>query len=110
MLKNEPNKAFYGPKHVALAVESEAVETLLICDKLFRARGVAERRKYVEMVDKVTGVFAQFLGSTSFGFISILCELFFAQGEGGGRRGEGLLQPPCVWGAAGATFWTVRNS
>ena len=53
MLKNEPSKAFYGPKHVALAVESEAVETLLICDKLFRARGVAERRKYVEMVDKV---------------------------------------------------------
>ena len=57
MLKNEPNKAFYGPKHVALAVESEAVETLLICDKLFRARGVAERRKYVEMVDKVRGFF-----------------------------------------------------
>ena len=56
MLKNEPAKAFYGPKHVALAVESEAVETLLICDKLFRARGVAERRKYVEMVDKVREV------------------------------------------------------
>ena len=57
MLKNEPAKAFYGPKHVALAVESEAVETLLICDKLFRARGVAERRKYVEMVDKVREIF-----------------------------------------------------
>ena len=56
MLKNEPAKAFYGPKHVALAVESEAVETLLICDKLFRARGVAERRRYVEMVDKVREV------------------------------------------------------
>ena len=53
MCIRDSSKAFYGPKHVALAVESEAVETLLNCDKLFRARGVAERRKYVEMVDKV---------------------------------------------------------
>ena len=53
MLKNEPDRAFYGPKHVRLAVEAEAVETLLVSDNLFRANDVAERRKYVDMVDKV---------------------------------------------------------
>merc|ERR1712013_765314 len=53
MLKNEPARAFYGPKHVAMAVEADAVETLLVSDKLFRAQNVTERRKYVEMVDKV---------------------------------------------------------
>jgi len=53
MLKHEPDRAFYGPKHVSLAVGSDAVETLLISDKLFRANNVAERRKYVELVDKV---------------------------------------------------------
>ena len=53
MLKHEPDRAFYGPKHVSLAVASDAVETLLISDKLFRANNVAERRKYVELVDKV---------------------------------------------------------
>ena len=81
MLKNEPAKAFYGPKHVARAVEAEvricslirgscllppppastpcllqAVEVLLICDKLFRAREVADRRRYVELVDRVREV------------------------------------------------------
>jgi len=53
MLKNEPARAFYGPKHVAMAVEADAVETLLVSDKLFRAQNVAERKKYVEIVDKV---------------------------------------------------------
>lgn len=53
MLKNEPDRAFYGPKHVSLAVQSDAVETLLVSDKLFRANNVAERRRYVELVDKV---------------------------------------------------------
>lgn len=56
MLKHEPAKAFYGPKHVAAAVEADAVEILLICDKLFRAQHVADRRRYVEMVDKVREV------------------------------------------------------
>ena len=53
MLKHESDRAFYGPKHVRLAVEAEAVETLLVSDKLFRANNVAERRRYVELVDKV---------------------------------------------------------
>ncbi len=45
MLKQEPGRAFYGPKHVMRACEAEAIETLLISDKLFRANNVAERRK-----------------------------------------------------------------
>ena len=36
MLQNEPNRAFYGLKHVEKANESQAIETLLISDNLFR--------------------------------------------------------------------------
>ena len=53
MMKNEQSRAFYGPKHVFSAVEADAVEVLLISDKLFRANNVGERKKYVDMVDKV---------------------------------------------------------
>lgn len=35
-LQCEPAKAFYGTKHVAKAIEAQAVETLLISDNLFR--------------------------------------------------------------------------
>ena len=56
MLKNEPDRAFYGPKHVAMAVEADAVEILLVSDKLFRAQNVSERKKYVELVDRVRDV------------------------------------------------------
>jgi len=36
MLQCEPAKAFYGKKHVLQAAESQAIETLLISDNLFR--------------------------------------------------------------------------
>lgn len=36
MLQLEPARAFYGKKHVERANESQAVETLLISDSLFR--------------------------------------------------------------------------
>lgn len=36
ILQCEPSKAFYGKKHVEKANEAQAVETLLISDKLFR--------------------------------------------------------------------------
>lgn len=36
MLQCEPSKAFYGKKHIETANESQAVETLLISDSLFR--------------------------------------------------------------------------
>jgi len=36
VLQTEPAKAFYGKKHVLAAAESQAIETLLISDNLFR--------------------------------------------------------------------------
>lgn len=40
-------------KHVEAAIESEAVDTLLICDSLFRSQNLAERKRYVKIVDSV---------------------------------------------------------
>lgn len=53
MLMNEPNKAFYGVKHVLKANEAQAIDTLLISDKLFRCNDVAKRKSFVELVDSV---------------------------------------------------------
>lgn len=36
ILQTDPARAFYGKKHVIKANEAQAVETLLISDKLFR--------------------------------------------------------------------------
>lgn len=36
MLQVEPARAFYGKKHVTLAADAQAIETLLISDNLFR--------------------------------------------------------------------------
>lgn len=35
-LQTDPARAFYGKKHVEIAAAAQAVETLLISDKLFR--------------------------------------------------------------------------
>jgi len=53
MMKHEPTRAFYGPKHVFSACETDAIEVLLISDKLFRAKNVSDRKQYVDLVDKV---------------------------------------------------------
>lgn len=53
MLKTEPARAFYGVKHVEAAIESDAVDTLLICDSLFRSQELMERKRYVKIVDAV---------------------------------------------------------
>ncbi|GIY26527.1 protein pelota [Caerostris darwini] len=53
MLMNEPNKAFYGVKHVLKANEAQAIDTLLISDKLFRCNDIAKRKCFVELVDSV---------------------------------------------------------
>lgn len=53
MLGSDELRAWYGPDHVALAVERGAVGTLLISDELFRSTDVAQRRRYVEMVEAV---------------------------------------------------------
>lgn len=36
ILQTEPDKAYYGKNHVIRAAESQAIETLLISDNLFR--------------------------------------------------------------------------
>ncbi|EEC15921.1 meiotic cell division protein Pelota/DOM34, putative [Ixodes scapularis] len=53
VLQNEPSRAFYGTKHVERANEGQAIETLLISDKLFRCQDVAQRKRYVALVDSV---------------------------------------------------------
>jgi hypothetical protein len=53
MLKNEPSRAFYGFKHVEKASEADAIDVLLITDSLFRSKELSERKKYVNIVDRV---------------------------------------------------------
>lgn len=53
MLKAEPERAFYGCKHVEMACEAEAIDVLLVTDSLFRSKNLTERKKYVRIVDKV---------------------------------------------------------
>ncbi|KAL1560175.1 CDP-diacylglycerol--glycerol-3-phosphate 3-phosphatidyltransferase [Salvia divinorum] len=53
MLSNDPDRACYGPKHVEVAHERMAIQTLLITDELFRSSDVATRKKYVNFVDSI---------------------------------------------------------
>ncbi|CAO2821355.1 unnamed protein product [Amaranthus hypochondriacus] len=53
MLSNDPARACYGPKHVEVAHERMAIQTLLITDELFRSADVSSRKKYVNFVDSV---------------------------------------------------------
>ncbi|KYN43391.1 Protein pelota [Trachymyrmex septentrionalis] len=52
-LQMDPARAFYGKKHVEKASAAQAVETLLISDKLFRCQDIAQRKEYVEIVENV---------------------------------------------------------
>ncbi|KAK1310397.1 hypothetical protein QJS10_CPA08g00258 [Acorus calamus] len=53
MLPDDIGRACYGPKHVELANQRTAIQTLLITDALFRNSDVATRKKYVELVESV---------------------------------------------------------
>jgi protein pelota len=53
VLQNDPLRACYGEKHLMRACEAQAVESLLISDRLFRAQDVSERKKFVKLVDDV---------------------------------------------------------
>uniref|UniRef100_A0A7E4W2Q3 ERF1_1 domain-containing protein n=1 Tax=Panagrellus redivivus TaxID=6233 RepID=A0A7E4W2Q3_PANRE len=44
MVMNDPSRAFYGYKHVAMANEHVAIDTLLISDALLRSDNVHERK------------------------------------------------------------------
>ncbi len=45
------DKVTYGPKSVEVALREMAVETLLISDKLFRAKNIEQRKFYVNLHD-----------------------------------------------------------
>lgn len=66
MLSNDPARACYGPKHVEVAHEQMAVQTLLITDDLFRSSDVATRKKYVNLVESVKD-----MGGTAYVFSSM---------------------------------------
>ncbi|CAI9091426.1 OLC1v1026460C2 [Oldenlandia corymbosa var. corymbosa] len=53
MLSNDPTRACYGPKHVEVAHDRMAVQTLLITDELFRNSDVETRQKYANLVKSV---------------------------------------------------------
>jgi protein pelota len=53
MLAKDDTQAVYSKKHVQIANESGAIEDLLLSDNLFRARNVAIRREYIELVESV---------------------------------------------------------
>ncbi|OMJ07702.1 Protein pelota-like protein [Smittium culicis] len=53
MMNKDPNRAFYGYKHVSRAVEAGAVGTLLITDELFRNQDISKRKQYIRLVENV---------------------------------------------------------
>uniref|UniRef100_A0A0D6R415 Protein pelota homolog n=1 Tax=Araucaria cunninghamii TaxID=56994 RepID=A0A0D6R415_ARACU len=53
MMSNDPARACYGPKHVEVAHEQLAIQTLLITDELFRNADIPRRQKYVDLTDSV---------------------------------------------------------
>ncbi|EPS30292.1 hypothetical protein PDE_05243 [Penicillium oxalicum 114-2] len=59
-LRKETNKATYGPREVESAVEQGAVGrgggVLIMSNKLFRSQDVAERKRWVSLVDRVRDV------------------------------------------------------
>lgn len=59
-LRKDTNKATYGPREVEYAVEQGAVGrgggTLIISNRLFRSQDVAERKRWVALVDRVREV------------------------------------------------------
>ena len=48
------NKVTYGPKSVEIALREMAVETLLISDKLFRAKNIEQRKYYVGLYEQAS--------------------------------------------------------
>ena len=67
MMHKCEQKVTYGPKSVEIALREMAVETLLISDKLFRAKNVDQRKFYVRMHDdaKRNGINVVIFGAMS---------------------------------------------
>ncbi|KAG4099099.1 hypothetical protein H8356DRAFT_358801 [Neocallimastix lanati (nom. inval.)] len=53
MLDKDSERAFYGIKSIIFACENNAIETLLLSDKLFRSNDIETRKKYIKLVEDV---------------------------------------------------------
>uniref|UniRef100_A0A0M3K9S5 Putative pelota (inferred by orthology to a S. mansoni protein) n=1 Tax=Anisakis simplex TaxID=6269 RepID=A0A0M3K9S5_ANISI len=53
LMATEPARAFYGLKHIEMANEHLAIETLLLSDSLFRSNDIKQRKKYVNLVESI---------------------------------------------------------
>ena len=53
MMETDEDRAVYGPLPVLAAAEKQAIESVLILDTLFRSRSIAERKKWVGLVEDV---------------------------------------------------------
>jgi protein pelota len=47
----DPDRVCYGQRSVEFALKNQAVDTLLVSDKLFRAKNLTTRKLYVNMVE-----------------------------------------------------------
>ena len=60
LLRKDDGRAWYGPREVERAVEKGAVGrgggVLLLSNSLFRSQAVAERKRWVSLVDRVKEV------------------------------------------------------
>ncbi|CAG9530133.1 unnamed protein product [Cercopithifilaria johnstoni] len=56
LMATDPARAFYGYKHVLIANEQLAIDTLLLSDSLFRSNDIQLRKKYVELAESGSNV------------------------------------------------------
>ena len=52
MLDTDEYRAYYGYAHVRMALEQNAIDSLLVTDELFRSSNVKTRRQYVDLVEQ----------------------------------------------------------
>lgn len=79
LLVTEPARAFYGFKHVSMANERLAIETLLLSDSLFRSTDIQMRKKYVDLVDSVKSQVRDISININSALRRASLQLFFAQ-------------------------------
>nr|CAD2174310.1 unnamed protein product [Meloidogyne enterolobii] len=53
LMCTDPQRAVYGYKHVIYAREQQSIETLMVSDSLFRSKDITQRRKYVQLVERI---------------------------------------------------------
>ena len=55
-LELEPERAYYGVRHVEKANAANAIQTLLVSDALFRSKDIKERKRYRARQDSLIEV------------------------------------------------------